>query len=136
MSWPLKRSRNPESAAGFRLAANYLSRMLSPIAACAAARPAGAHSLVALAAADGRRPRRQTSYRHAERAARHVVQTQLVAQVDGVRVAAVLAADADLQLRPRLAAFAHRHRHQPAHPVLVDGLEWVARQDLALEVLD
>ena len=57
-------------------------------------------------------------------------------QVDRLGVAAVLAADPDLHLRPRLAAFGDRDRHQPAHAVLVDGLEWVARQDLLLEVPD
>src|SRR5207302_8110571 len=46
---------------------------------------------------DGGLRRGQSRHRDAERAARHVVQAQAVAQVDGVGVSAVLAADADLQ---------------------------------------
>ncbi len=46
----------------------------------------------------------QTGDRHAERRATDVVQTDLVAEHHAGRVAAVLAADADLQVVPRFAA--------------------------------
>ena len=52
--------------------------------------------------------RRQAGDRHAERAAADVIQPDLVAELDRVRVAAVLAADADLQVRPRRPALLHR----------------------------
>ena len=48
----------------------------------------------------------------------------------------MLAADPDLQIRPRLAPLPHRQLHQPADPVLVDGLERISRQDLLLQVAD
>src|SRR5215831_21121052 len=57
---------------------------------------------------------RQAGHRHAVGAAGHVVEAQLVARADGVRVATVLAADADLQVRPRGAALPHRPVHEPA----------------------
>src|SRR5947207_11779210 len=61
----------------------------------------------------------QTSDRHAERAARHVIQAQAVAQMDRVGVSPVLATYPDLQAAPRLAAFLHGHLHQPPHTLLV-----------------
>src|ERR1700693_1406784 len=76
----------------------------------------------------------QPGYRDSERAARDVVQAELVAEVDRVGGSPMLAADPDLHLRPRLATFGDAHRHQAAHPALVDRLERVARQDLVLEV--
>src|SRR5579872_1793412 len=79
---------------------------------------------------------RQASHGNPKRAARHVVQAELVAEMDRVRVTTMLAAYADLQVRPRLAPFRHGHRHQPADAVLVDRFEWIAREDLALEVAD
>ena len=45
-----------------------------------------------------------------------------------LRVAAVLAADADVQPGPDLAAELDRHLHQLAHPALVDGGERVLRR--------
>src|SRR5207244_4659735 len=78
--------------------------------------------------------RRQSRHRDAERAARHVVQPQLVAQVDRVRVSPMLAADAHLEPAPRLAPFLDRDLHQPAYPGHVNRLERVARLDLLLLV--
>src|SRR5689334_3747614 len=60
--------------------------------------------------------------RHAERGAAHVVETDAVAEHDRGRVAAVLAADADLEAGPRLAAAGDTLLHQPADAVLVDRL--------------
>src|SRR5207253_4744529 len=79
---------------------------------------------------------RESRYRDAEWAARDVVEPQLVTQVDGVRVTAVLAADPDLHSLAGLATLFDRDPHQPAHAFLVDRLERVARQDLLLQVAD
>src|ERR1700676_3707921 len=76
----------------------------------------------------------QSCDRNSEGAAADVVQAQLVAEVDGVRVSPMLSADPDLHLGSRLAAFGNRHRHQASHAVLVDRLERVAGQDLVFEV--
>src|SRR6266849_358901 len=78
----------------------------------------------------------QARDRDPERAARNVVEPDAVAEVDRIRVAAVLAADPHLQLRPRLAALAHGQLHEPADTLFVNRLERVARKDLALEVAD
>src|SRR5207245_1736790 len=48
--------------------------------------------------------------RDAERRARHVVQARVMEELDRARVAAVLAADAHLQLRLDLAAAPRAHR--------------------------
>src|SRR5262249_5783706 len=53
---------------------------------------------VALGRSERRLGRRQPRHRHAEGRAADVVQPDLVAEGDAVRVAAVLATDADLQL--------------------------------------
>src|SRR5499427_881179 len=47
---------------------------------------------------------RELGDRHAERRARHVVEPDPVAELDARRIAAVLAADAELELRALLAA--------------------------------
>src|SRR5512133_3176523 len=71
---------------------------------------------------------------HPERRAGHVVQAQLVAEPHRVGVAAVLAADPQVQVRAGLAALLAGDPHQPAHPGLVDGHERVDRDQLALLV--
>ena len=60
------------------------------------------------AAADDRLRRGEAGDRHAERRAAHVVEADLVEQRDRLRVAAVLAADAELEFR--LAPCAHARR--------------------------
>src|SRR5216117_1845737 len=72
---------------------------------------------------------REPRHRHPERAARHVVQPQLVAQVDRVRVSPVLAADSNLHPLARLATLVDRDPHQPADTFLVDRLERITRED-------
>src|SRR5712692_1962808 len=79
---------------------------------------------------------RQACDGDSERAARYVVEPDAVAEMDRVGVAAMLAADPHFQLRPGFAPLAHGQLHQPAHALLVDRLEWIARKDLALEVAD
>ena len=61
--------------------------------------------------------------RHAEGRAGDVVQPDAVEEVDGLRVAAVLAADADLQVGPGRASLPGRDLHQPADAVDVEALE-------------
>src|SRR5438270_9878435 len=58
-----------------------------------------------------------------------------MAKVNRRRVAAVLAADADLEITPRLAAFLDRDLHQAPDSDGIQRLEWVHRQDLLLDVL-
>src|SRR5439155_12657106 len=57
---------------------------------------------------------------HAEWAARDVVQPDLVAELNRIRVAALLAADAELDLRPCLAAAFDGELHQPADALGID----------------
>ena len=73
--------------------------------------------------------------RDAERRAGDVVQPDLVAEGDARRVAAVLAADADLQARSRGAARLGGDPHQLSDALAVEDLERVLRQDLAVDVL-
>jgi len=46
----------------------------------------------------------------------HVVEADAVTELDGLGLAAVFPADADLQIRTGLAAFGDRVLHEPAHP--------------------
>src|SRR5687767_5931708 len=69
--------------------------------------------------------RREARDRHAIRRRRHVGQAGVVAERDRRRVAAVLAADADLETRTRLAPALDRDPHHGAHPVAVEHLERV-----------
>ena len=65
-----------------------------------------------------------------------VVELRPVAELHARRLAAVLAADADLQLRPRRRGPSSTpHRHQLADAALVQLLERVGREDLAPDVL-
>ena len=94
-------------------------------------------SLVALRLAQRGLGGGQAGDRHAERRAAHVVHADLVAEDHAVRVAAVLAADADLQVLAvlRLAALAallDAHLDELADAADVDRLERVDRQDLLL----
>ena len=60
--------------------------------------------------------RRQPGDRHAERRAAHVVQADLVAEHHAGGVAAVFAADADLELACDAAALLDAHLHQAPTP--------------------
>ena len=72
---------------------------------------------------------------HAEGGAAHIVQAHAVAELDARRVAAVLAADAEAQLRTGLAAQLRSHLHQFAYAVLVQVRERVALVDLVVVVI-
>src|SRR5439155_6605632 len=72
--------------------------------------------------------------RDPEGRARDVVEPDPVAELDARRIASVLAADPDLQARPRLAAQLHTDLHELSDAPLVELLERVGRQDLAPHV--
>src|SRR5262249_47660947 len=67
--------------------------------------------------------------------ARDVVQAQLVAEADAVGVAAVLAADADLDVVPAGPAALDPNFHQLADALEVDRLERVARHNVVFDVI-
>src|SRR5688572_31014000 len=71
----------------------------------------------------------------AEGGAADVVEADRVAELDRLRVAAVFAADAALEVRVRLAAELHAHADQLPDAAEVDRLERVALEQLLLDVL-
>ena len=71
---------------------------------------------------------------HAEGRARDVVQAGLLEEVDRLGVAAVLAADADPEPGPALAALPRGELHEPPDAVPVDGLERRHPEDAGLHV--
>src|SRR3954451_1948214 len=70
----------------------------------------------------------------AERRAGDVVEAELVAERDRAGLPAVLAADAELDPRPRAPPPLHGDAHQVADAVDVDHLERVALEHAVLEV--
>ena len=72
--------------------------------------------------------------RDAVRGAAHVVEADLVAELDRARLAAVLAADAELDVRLRLAAALDADAHEVADAFLVEHLERVPLEHAVLEV--
>src|SRR3989304_53765 len=67
--------------------------------------------------------------------ARDVVQPDLVADPHRLGVAAVLAADAPLQIGARLAPEADRHLHELADAALIDRGERILGENLLLQIL-
>src|SRR5438105_13168444 len=67
--------------------------------------------------------------RHAIGRARHVIEADLVAEGDGSRIPAMFAADADLEIWPRLAAARNTDLHQLADTVALDRNEWIHLQN-------
>src|SRR5262249_51388645 len=63
--------------------------------------------------------------RHPERRARYIIQPDLVAERDRGGVAAMLAADAELEVLPHLASALGGDAHQLAHAFAVEGHERV-----------
>ena len=63
--------------------------------------------------------------RHAERRAGHVIEPDLVTEGDRGGIPAVLAANADLEIRPRLAPALDADPHQLPDALLVDGHEGI-----------
>src|SRR5579885_996335 len=72
--------------------------------------------------------------RHAKRRARDIVELDLVAELNRGRIAAVLAANAELQLLTRLAAALGGDAHQLADAVAIDRHKRVGRQDALCRV--
>ena len=72
----------------------------------------------------------QARDRHAEGRAAHVVEAHVVAELDGGGIAAVLAADAQLDVGAGLAAQFGSHLHQLAHAVLIQTGEGIASKIL------
>src|SRR2546425_3077177 len=54
-----------------------------------------------------------------------IVHAEPVAELDAVRITAVLAADADFQLGPGLAPLFDSPAHQHAYPFDIEGLKWI-----------
>src|SRR5207245_2594896 len=78
--------------------------------------------------------RREARQRNAVRRARHVVETELVAESDALRLAAVLPADAHLQIRLRRPTALDRDAHQVTHAALIERLERIPFQHALLEI--
>src|SRR5205085_7882214 len=66
------------------------------------------------------------------RSAADVGEAELVAELDRGGIAAVLAADAQLDVRPGGVGPLDGDPHQLANAVAIEGLEWVFRQDAVL----
>src|SRR5262249_15413584 len=79
---------------------------------------------------------RQPGHRNSIRAARHVVQAEVVASGYRVGVARVLAADADFEVWPSCSTLLDRNIHQAAYPGPVDRLERVDFEDSLVDVAD
>ena len=79
--------------------------------------------------------RGQTRHRHAKRRAGDVIEACAVAEVDTARVAAVLAADPDLEITAAPAPELDADLHQPSDTALVDGRKRIAREYALLQVL-
>src|SRR6266516_4768758 len=88
----------------------------------------------AAAAADGGPSRLEPGHRHAERRAGHVVQVDRVEEVDGVGVAAVLAADAQLEPGAVQPAALSGDPDELTDPLAVDRLERRDAEDALLQV--
>src|ERR1019366_659115 len=76
----------------------------------------------------------ETGDRDAEGAAAHVIEPDLLEEGDARRVAAVLAADAELQAVAHLAPAPRGHLDERADAFHVERDEGVSRQDAALDV--
>src|SRR6476619_5445583 len=84
---------------------------------------------VALSPSNYRLRRREAGNRDAVRGARDVIQSDRVTKCDGRRLAAVLAADADFEVRLRLPPEPCAHRDELADTVLIEHLEGIGGKD-------
>src|SRR5687767_1502905 len=78
--------------------------------------------------------RRQSRNRYPERRAGNVIHTQLVAECHRGRLATVLPADAELEIRPSAPPQVARECEKLAHPRAVEHLKRVVLDDALLEV--
>ena len=76
----------------------------------------------------------QTRDRHTERRAGHIVQTDLVAELYGAGVTAVLTADTAVQLGTGSFTVLHSHLHQLANSVTIQLGEGIVLKDLGVIV--
>ena len=76
----------------------------------------------------------QTRDRHTERRAGHIVQTNLVAELYGAGVTAVLTADTAVQLGTGSFTVLHSHLHQLANTVTIQLGEGIVLKDLGVIV--
>jgi len=77
---------------------------------------------------------RQSGDRHPIRRTGDIVETDLVAEDDAGRLAAMLAADTEFDLRSGLASFVAAHLDQLADAGLVDGDERVIGEDVLVDI--
>ena len=75
---------------------------------------------------------REACREQAEGRAGDVVEADLVAELDGLRIAAVLAADADLEVGARVASLGGGHLHQLPDASLVERGERILLEDAGL----
>src|ERR1035437_7946943 len=64
----------------------------------------------------------------------YIVEPDLVAELDGLWIAAMLATDANLEVGPGVASLGRRHLHQQADASLVKGGEGILFEDSSLDV--
>ena len=76
----------------------------------------------------------QTRDRHTERRAGHIVQTDLVAELYGAGVTAVLTADTAVELWINWLTKLKSHFHELAYAVLVELSKWIVLVDLCIIV--
>ena len=76
----------------------------------------------------------QTRDRHTERRAGHIVQTDLVAELYGAGVTAVLTADTAVELWINWLTKFKSHFHKLAYAVLVELSKWIVLVDLCIIV--
>src|SRR5438034_1441148 len=97
-------------------------------------RPLSAVSAVLFALTDGRLRRSQTGDRDAVGGAADVVETHSLAERDRGRVAAVLAADAELDVRLHRPATLGGDADQVADAFLIEGHERVLLEDALVDI--
>ena len=90
--------------------------------------------LCAASTAKSRLGRSEARDRHAVRRAGDVVESDLVAELDGRRIAAVLAADSAVELRAGRLAVRDGHLHELADAGLVELRERIVLVDLLVVV--
>ena len=76
----------------------------------------------------------EAGYWDTERGAAHVVEADVVAELDGFWFSAVLAADAEFDVWSNSLGLFDGDLHELANAALVDAVEWIAGQDLLLDV--
>src|SRR4030042_4423703 len=76
----------------------------------------------------------KTRYRHPEGRTAHIVQADQVAELYGVGIASMLAAYAELKVRPRFFSLFTGNPHQLAHAAPVNHPEGIDRQYFFIDI--